>query len=75
MIYTSAVLLFYNLGNDNRYQDQILMLGGFLGMLVGASSMWLGLGLEALKDSMPISITIVLTVGQLWHILQSRFMG
>ena len=71
MIYASAVLVSYNMAGDTRHQDRFVAIGALLGILVGVSLLWRGSSLEALKDSIPISITIALTLSQLWHIIQS----
>lgn len=75
MIYTSAVLLSYTLGVDNKHQGRILWLGGLVGILVGVSFIWLGSGLEALKDTIPISITTGLMMSQLYHMVQCVLEG
>ncbi len=71
MIYASAALVSYNMGGDSRHQDRFLAIGALSGILIGVSLAWSGSGLEALKDSIPISITTALTLGQLWHVVRS----
>jgi len=73
MIYTSALLMHYVLGTDNRYQDRFLWLGGLLGILVGVFYLWSGSGLHALKDAIPMSITTTLALGQLCCSIGSWF--
>jgi len=71
MIHASAALVSYNMGGDRRHQDRFLAMGAILGILVGVSLASSGSSLEAFKDSIPISITTALMLGQLWHIMRS----
>ena len=71
MLYLSAVLLSYNMGGHSRHQDRFLAFGALSGILLGVTLLWSGSGLEALKDSIPISITTALALSQIWYAIQS----
>jgi hypothetical protein len=67
MIYGLAVLIFYNIRKGDRYQDHFLVLGALCGILVGAVTSWYESDLEALKDYVPIAITVALMLSFVSH--------
>lgn len=72
MIYGSAVLLFYNIGIDNQYQDTFLALGALSGLLVGALTSWSSWSLDAFTDYIPITITAALLLSLVWQFVRPK---
>ena len=70
MIYATATLVSYNIGSARRLQDRFVAMGAISGMVIGTSLAFSGSSLEAFKDSVPISITIALMLGQLWQMMR-----
>jgi hypothetical protein len=73
MLYVLAVLIFYNTKRDNRYQEYFVAVGLLHGIVDGAISTSPNPSLEAMKDYIPMSITIGLLASWICHILLSWF--
>jgi hypothetical protein len=73
MIYGLAVLIFYNIRKDDRYEDHFLTFGALCGILAGTVTSWYEWDLQALKDYIPISITAALTLSLVSHIVLAWF--
>jgi len=70
MIYCSAVLLYCTMGEGQR-RDHFLFVGALLGTISGTLASMSNSNLELLKDYIPISITVALTMSLVWHALLS----
>lgn len=58
------------MGSGRRLQDRFVAMGAISGIVVGVALAFSGSTLEVFKDSVPISITIALMLGQLWQMIR-----
>jgi hypothetical protein len=70
MIYCSAVLLYCKM-EKSRHQDHFLVVGASLGAVSGTLAAWSESSMELLKDYIPLSITVALTMSFVWQMLPS----
>jgi len=73
MIHVFAVLVFYNTRRGDQYQDYFVAVGLLCGIVAGIIASSTHPLLEAMKDCVPISITLGLMASWIGHLILSGF--